>query len=185
MLSCFLISSTSFVIYNLGFLELMPEFECNYPGNSTTFPCKEKNFCGTDIEYNIVQGEDSLDNWVEKLGLICRPSWQIGLLGSSLFIGWSLTTLWLPKLADTFGRKKLVWAGAMIDLFLMTVMFISKSFWLTVGTIFVIGLVSSVRVTVNFTLQQEYIGKKHRVMYGTIWHIQDGLVVLYAAVYFW
>ena len=125
MLSCFLISSTSFVIYNLGFLELMPEFECNYPGNSTTFPCKEKDFCGTDIEYSIVKGPDTLDNWVEKLSLICRPGWQVGMLGSSLFIGWTLTTLWLPKLADTYGRKKMCLAAAIIDLLLLTVIFAS------------------------------------------------------------
>lgn len=94
---CASTASISIVIYNLSYLELMPEFTCNYIGQTQTFVCKEADFCGSpQIQYVITPSPTSLYNWVEKLGLICRPGWQIGLLGSALFSGWCLTLLWVP-----------------------------------------------------------------------------------------
>lgn len=53
----------------------------------------------TDPEY--------IDNWVEKLDLLCETRQRVGMLGSSFFIGIMSSMLVVPKLTDMYGRKLL------------------------------------------------------------------------------
>ena len=183
---CCSTSCTGFVIYNLSYLELMPQFTCNYVGQTSTFTCKEADFCGnSSIEYVITPSPTTLYNWVEKLGLICRPGWQVGFLGSSFFLGWCLTLLWLPSFGDKYGRRKIFWFGNIITFGIFTVLMISKSFWLTVGMIFLNGAFESIRLSIGYTYCMELIGAPYRTLYGTIWNVNEGLVYLWATIYFW
>ena len=38
---CCATNSTGYVVYTLGYLELMPEFICNAVGSTVTYTCKE------------------------------------------------------------------------------------------------------------------------------------------------
>ena len=177
---------TGFVIYNLSFLELLPQFTCNYVGQTSTFPCKEADFCSnSSIEYVITPSPTSLYNWVEKLGLICRPGWQVGFLGSSFFLGWCSTLLWLPSFGDKYGRRKIFWIGNIVTLGIFTVLMVSKSFWLTVSMIFLNGAFESIRLSIGYNYCMELIGASYRTFYGTIWNVNEGLVYLWATIYFW
>jgi len=51
----------------------------------------------TDPEY--------LDNWVEKLDLLCEPKHRLGMLGSAYFVGITSSMFVIPKMADIWGRK--------------------------------------------------------------------------------
>jgi MFS family permease len=42
------------------------------------------------------------------MDLICVSKKKIGLIGSSYFTGWTITLLWVPLLADKYGRKMIV-----------------------------------------------------------------------------
>ena len=44
---------------------------------------------------------------------MCKPKWLAGSLGSVYFIGYVLTLLWLPRLADVYGRKILFTWGTL------------------------------------------------------------------------
>ena len=46
-----------------------------------------------------------MDNWVEKLDLVCESDARIGLIGSSFFIGLFCGLFIIPKSADVYGRK--------------------------------------------------------------------------------
>ena len=60
----------------------------------------------------------SLHNWIEKLDLTCASKWKLGLLSSAYFIGYCVTLLWFPVIADRIGRKPVFVVGAIVDLIL-------------------------------------------------------------------
>jgi hypothetical protein len=62
---------------------------------------------------------------------------------------------------------------------------LSHSYWLTVFCIFAMGMLSSVRVNVGYMYLAELVGAEVRTLYGTIWNISEGLIYIYATVYFW
>ena len=126
-----------------------------------------------------------MHNWVEKLDLICMPGWKVGLLGSSLFFGWVLTLLWVPGLSDKYGRKKFMFWGILAQALTFTAIMVSKSFWLTVFCIGMFGALSSVRINIGFNYFLELVGAPYRNVYGTIWNISEGVIYLYATIYFW
>ena len=133
----------------------------------------------------ITPSPTSLHNWVETLGLICRPGWQVGLLGSSFFLGWCLTLLWLPSFGDKYGRRKIYWIGNLLTTAIFTVVLISKSFWLTVSMIFLLGTLKSIRISIGYTYCMELIGAPYRTFYGTLWNVNEGLIFLWATIYYW
>lgn len=46
-----------------------------------------------------------LDNWVEKLDLLCESKERLGLMGSTYFMGIILSMIIVPKMTDNYGRK--------------------------------------------------------------------------------
>ncbi len=86
------------VLWNIAYMEMSPRFKCSVTESQEVFDCTEKDFCGSsDINFWVDTANDrSLVNWSERIGLICRPGWQIGLLGSAFFAGWVSTLLWIP-----------------------------------------------------------------------------------------
>ena len=52
--------------------------------------------------------DETFDNWVPKFDLLCEEKYKIGLLGSMFFVGVIVGTLFIPALADAFGRKLVV-----------------------------------------------------------------------------
>ena len=164
----------------------MPTFKCNKVGSDDQYSCVAADFCGKeDIEYVIMPGPFSLDNWVSTLDLTCRPAWQIGLFGSAYFSGWCSTLLWMPKLADVYGRKNLVWLAASAGLLIYTTVLMSRSYWVTIACIFLIGAFTSLRNMVGFTYLLELMGAPYKTMYGTIWGVNNALSYFWATLYFW
>jgi hypothetical protein len=50
----FATNSTGFFYYCFSYLELMPQFTCNYVGSTDQFACEPKDFCDDpSISYNI------------------------------------------------------------------------------------------------------------------------------------
>jgi MFS family permease len=99
---------TSYFLSNsLPLLELKPKYICTYP-NGTDYSCKNNEFCGTNIPYRVNYTDDaSLENWVEDLNMYCASDTQVGLLGSMYFSGWAFAALFIPRLSDIYGRRKI------------------------------------------------------------------------------
>ena len=174
------------IVQNINYFELLPAFECNIKGQSETFICTEKDFCGVaDVEYKVKPGPYSLDNWVERMGLLCRPSWQIGLIGAAYFTGWTLTTLWLPQRADVHGRIKYIQAAALINSLIMLVLMFSRSYWLTVGCLFAFGTLSPIRTSVRVVYLCEIIAPSKRTICFLLWSFFDNLAFIFVSVYLW
>ena len=105
-------SGMNFIVYHFSYYELFPKYLCTYKNDPTQeVACKPEQFCDDPnvlswkIDYS---NPESLHNWIEKLNLTCGGGKTIGTLGSVLFIGWVITLLILPRIADVFGRMP-VW----------------------------------------------------------------------------
>lgn len=48
-----------------------------------------------------------MDNWVQKLDLLCESKERLGLLGSAFFVGILTAMIIIPQLSDYYGRKNI------------------------------------------------------------------------------
>ena len=51
------------------------------------------------------EDDETVDNWVDKLEMLCSPKSAVGLIGSMYFVGVVTTLVFVPPLTDRFGRK--------------------------------------------------------------------------------
>lgn len=116
---------------------------------------------------------------------MCRPDWLVGLLGTSFWIGYVSTMLWLPRVADVYGRKKLFAVGLSISLLLYTALILSKNFYLTMVIIFFFGVTNTIRTITGFVYFTEMMPKSKITVATTVLWIIDGCIYLFVVIYFW
>ena len=132
-----LYQNLSFVILTLGilsfnpvqlgmqFLEKVPsKFECRIDNQWQA--CTKSHICDTyypnevreGVSYRSVKTDPNyLNNWVDKLGMLCESQSNIGFLGSSYYIGIVLAMLVIPALSDCYGRKTVFIATMILQIF--------------------------------------------------------------------
>ena len=93
------------------------------------------------------------------------------MFGSAYFVGYTSTQLVLPPLADKYGRKTIWWAGISLNLIVMTVLLASKSYWLTVCCMLLLGMLSTVCVSIGYIYSHEFFPDAYKALYGTLWII--------------
>ena len=108
--------------YSIGYLIQKPDvYLCTYTDGITPPEdiCTVENICDGDPRIASWEADpndsQTLNNWQQQLDLTCVPNWKVGMIGGSTFLGWSLTLLWLPRLADQYGRKKQFWGCVILD----------------------------------------------------------------------
>ena len=125
--------------------------------------CTAANICEGDsriVDWSVnTESEKYLDNWQDKLDLMCEESWKVGMLGSSFFIGWASTLLWLPSFGDKYGRKMPFAIAMVLNLFLYGVLMITKNIDVMLANLFVQGALTSVRINIGFLYLQEMMPK--------------------------
>lgn len=147
-----------------------------------------KNICAEDLRIASWQidweNQGSIHNWISKPDLMCAPKLKIGLVGSSFFIGWALTTTWLPRFADLYGRKNLYKISQVCDLLIFTAIFFAYNLETFIALIFFIGVLTSLRINVGFIYMLEFIPKRSQAYFGTAWCIIDASIMLWVTIYF-
>ena len=96
------------VIILLPIYELEPAYECYDSVDDYWYACKpEQSFCNdASIEHRVDYSKpESLENYFVRLNMECKSHKEIGKIGSTLFIGIVLGCLFIPRLADIYGRK--------------------------------------------------------------------------------
>ncbi len=109
----------------------------------------------------------------------------MGLLGTAFWIGYVSTMLWLPRMADVYGRKKIFTYGLTLSAVLYAALIFSKNFYLTMFIIFLFGVTNTVRTIMGFVYFTEMMPKKSITLATTVLWIIDGCVYLFVVVYFW
>ena len=126
----------------------------------------------------------SLANWSEQIGLICRPGWQIGLLGSAYYAGWCSTLLWMPRLSEIYGRARFFKFAMALNTLMFTVLMFSRSYALTLTSIFIVGFFTSMRTGIGWPYLLELVPKRDRPYHATLYGIIGANWGVIGAVFF-
>lgn len=170
-------SSGNYIGSLVSFLELQPAYECStHPDFSDHYPCspektdKTPGFCDDPMIYHRIDwtNERSLENWYVALDLACVPKSRIGLIGSSLFIGWAAGAVVLPRLADLYGRKIVFIVSMIIQTISLVGFFFSRNIDLTTACMFVLGVSSTGRCAISYLYMMELLPANRQVLFGTI-----------------
>ena len=109
----------------------------------------------------------------------------MGLIGASLFLGWSATLLWLPAFADRYGRKRLFWAGQLLDLLLYVGLLLTDNLIVMICIWFSFGLLTSLRTNVGYVYLMELLPRKAQTPVTSGWNVQEALIYVLGTLYFW
>ena len=106
------------VIFGLSIFELQPKYLCRGSQDQDWYECLPPEFCHNayidhKVDYSRPESFNSLFN---RIHLECTSKGTIGLIGSSLFLGFLVGSLFLPRIADLYGRKPCVVFGNIIFL---------------------------------------------------------------------
>ena len=102
------------IFHALFFLEKLNKYECKKA--DLWVPCTQHEICHNvknTIFRAIKSDEFYLDNWVEKLDLVCEPDTRIGYIGSAFFAGLLMGLAFIPTISDKYGRRP-VFNGCLI-----------------------------------------------------------------------
>ena len=127
--------------------------------------CTLDNICAGDDERIVsweVDFDDnrSLKNWVQQLGLTCEPRWKATLLGSIFAMGHVVTLLFIPRLADKFGRKYIYMISRMVDCLCFLLLLVSRSYILTALALAGLGACTAGRLNVGTVFLSEWFPKR-------------------------
>jgi MFS family permease len=75
----------------------------------------------------------------------CVSDTKIGYIGSSFFLGWVITLLILPRIADLYGRKWLFRGGMIVESAAYTGIMLTTDINMLIACIFTVGMASTCR----------------------------------------
>ena len=74
--------------------------------------------------------------------------------------------------------------GAMVMLAAYVAILVTKSFWVMIATLFVVGMANTFRSQLCFVYMLEFIPRSKHAMVGSIYFVCEGLTSLFGVVYF-
>lgn len=180
------INSLNLMFFNMAYMELIPRFKCMFGGSTEEAVCVEADFCGNE---NVVHRIDwdspmSLVNWSQRISLVCRPGWQIGLLGSAFYFSWACCVLWVPSYADKFGRVRLFKFGLTLSTVLFGVIIVSNQFLVTLVSLALLGALASLRSGVGWPYLLETVPKKDKPVHSVLFNAHGALQGIFGSIFF-
>ena len=170
---------------DMNLLELIPQYECNLQSDGIWSECTPQTFCGTEIEHRVNWDSPySLNNWVQQLNLECTDSYKIGLLGSLGFVGWVVALLFVPRLADRFGRKWIVEVSTIVSAVAHLGLLLSKDLMFIYACLLITGLTLAGRVSVAYIYLMELLSVNSRTLVETTILVVEPLIGVFGAIVF-
>lgn len=118
-------------------------------------------------------------------GLLCSQPYEIGLMASVNFIGFTFGSLLFVRLADLYGRKPVSLISALVTpLGILAIIFYGYSLLSIYCIVFVMGLTYSTRTSVSYLLATEYLTEKDQLLFGVLLFGTDGLFTIFTSVFF-
>ena len=182
--------SVMLIMMAMSFLTKVPEeYFCEYAGSSgSPQACQPKDFCE---DPNVVSFQPNMEletsyyNWVLQYDLHCASGPKIGLISSAVFIGWVITSTFVPRLSDGyFGRVFLIKLGFLISFASYTVLVLSRSYVVLVLCMFTNGMMATIRVQVCIAYLYETLSRDQYVAAYTFLAVFDGFSGVLASLFF-
>ena len=117
--------------------------------------------------------------------MICVPEWKVALIGSAFFLGWVSTLLWIPRISDLHGRKRVIIAGLIVSSCLYVGLFFVTSINFLIGIMFGLGAMRTINISVSFVYLIEMMPREKQTLVGTIFLLIDVTIFLFGTLYFW
>ena len=95
---------------------------------------------------------------------MCEPNWKASFLGSTFYFCWSVSLLFVPKLADKFGRRWIYLVSRLIETGLYIASMAISDYWGMLGVMSVFGLAASGRLNVQAVYIQEWVPRKNQTL---------------------
>ena len=177
------------ILLSLGFLEKVPEeYLCTYDGYpGKEFKCNPDDFC-TDpkvLSYHPnMELHDSYINWISHYHLECIDGAHVGMIGSSFFVGWIITLMFLPRMSDTNGRNKFIKIANVIQTLAYALLFMSRNYNVLIVSMTIMGMMSTVRGQIGTIWLYESLQKDAFVLTYTCLLTFEGIVGLGVTLYF-
>lgn len=138
------------IIFILPLFEAYPKYLCLDHESNSWRSCEREQLCQNPetvwmIDYN---SDESYLNFVSpnKLDLTCVTKSKIGMIGSTNFLGYAIGCIFIPRLADLYGRKKVFIICMWLQLAAYAGLYYSTSLDLTIGCFFALGLANVGRI---------------------------------------
>ncbi len=116
--------------------------------------------------------------------MICLGSNKIGLIGSSFFMGWVTTILWLPLLADKIGRRWIFFVCILMTAANITILLLSNKLKTTIAMMALAGASTAGRITIGYVFANEFLPPDWQVVFGTAFNFLDGSTGTFITLYF-
>ena len=121
---------------------------------------------------------------MQQLDLICAKEVEIGALGSSFFFGWMISALIIPRYADIYGRKNVVFATSSTSILVSLGLIFSRSLIFTCFVLFVLGLLVSGNFGVSYVYNIEFFTPEWKSTVGTLNNIMHTFLCGVLPLYF-
>mmetsp|Transcript_27305 Transcript_27305/g.36540 ORF Transcript_27305/g.36540 Transcript_27305/m.36540 type:complete len:190 (+) Transcript_27305:152-721(+) len=155
------------VLMSLSMLTKAPkEYICESTAHDGSYSCQPEDFCNDPSVFSVkpnLELADSYDNWIISFNLQCASKADIGLIGSSFFIGWVTLIPLVSPLADKFGRWKLLFAGTVMGMIAWTILLNSSSFAMLIFCMAIHGGTSNMRIAIAMLNTYESMTRAHYV----------------------
>ena len=115
---------------------------------------------------------------------MCESKFRVGLIGSSLFVGWCFSLLWMPRLADVYGRKNLFRIAQVADTILYSWIFLTSSLNVAIAINVGLGFFTSIRIASGFIYMLEFMPKRAQTIFATAWSFFEATIMLWITLYF-
>ena len=176
------------IVIALSFLTKIPdEYFCTHIGDDGITSCKPTDFCNDPTVKSFEPNmdlPDSYNNWVQRFDLHCASGGKIGLIGSSLFIGWVTTLLIVPRISDRYGRVMLMRIGNLVSFLAYTGILLTTRYEMLIACIFTLGAMATIRVQISTLYFYELVTRKVYPRVSTVFATCGTMPGILIALYF-
>ena len=128
--------------------------------------------------------KDSYHNWIERMDLTCASAGKIGFIASSIYLGWFITLMIVPRIADVCGRRTIMILGNVLIWIIFPLLVSARNYNVLIACLFTMGLLSTIRIQVSIIYMLENMPKASVSMTMTLLFALEAVLMIFSATYF-
>ena len=103
-------------------------------------------------------------------------------LGSSIFLGWMVASLVLPRISDLYGRKPVFFTSMLMHVFVTVGLMLSQDTKVTTFLLFLCGVVAVARWTTGFVWMMEFVSVEKQKVLGPSLNALAALPMIFGTI---
>lgn len=127
--------------------------------------CSRSEVCAEKLPrsmYRVADENDPeyLQNWIQKLDILCAPQAELGLIGTSFFVGVIVAVFFVPSACDRYGRRIFFVGTLALQLIALVGLCFAQSLLTACAFVFLLGLAHPAKNIVAFNYCLELLPSK-------------------------